>query len=268
MRFSPYVRLFQLTWQEYFAYRMNFALEVIGSIFLIVVTTLVWKILFQTQGSLIAGYSEREMITYVVGAGMISSFLLLTAQGDDINDDIQHGKLSILLLKPMHANMYWLIRDMCRKSLTFSIGIIGYSVVFFLHRDALFLPSSLGQFLLFAVFVVLAALLHFELFYVLSILGFWLEQAWGFRFVMRVVMEIAAGALIPLSLFAPLWQKIFSVLPFQFLAYVPMQVYIGKISSSQAFLFLGEGMLWLFGVALVGYIVWRRGIRLYTAQGS
>ena len=268
MRVSKYVTLFQLTWQEYLAYRMNFALEVFGSIFLILVTTLVWKTLFSTQGSLIAGYSEHEMITYVVGAGMISSLLLLTAQGDDINDDIQQGRLSVLLLKPFHATVYWLIRDMCRKSLTFIIGIVGYSVVFLLYHDVLFFPTSLWQFVLFLVFLFVASLLHYGFFYILSILSFWIDQTWGFRFVMRVVMEIAAGALIPLNLFAPLWQKIFSALPFQFFAYVPMQVYIGKVSYSQAFLLLGEGILWLGGIAMIGYILWRKGIRLYTAQGN
>lgn len=267
MRLSKYLTLFQLTWQEYFAYRINFALEVFGSIFLILVTTFVWSMLFQSHGPVIAGFSEKEMILYVVGAGILSSFLFLTAQGDDINDDIHQGRLSVLLLKPLHPNAFWLIRDMCRKFLTLGVGMLGYIFVLLIYRSKLFLPESLSHIVWFFLFCFLAALLHFVLFYVLSILGFWLEQAWGFRFVMRVMMEVTSGVLIPFSFFAPLWQKLFYFLPFKFFAFVPMQVYLGNATVRQTWHFFLEGLLWLGGLVIIGYFLWRRGVRSYAAQG-
>jgi len=147
------------------------------------------------------------------------------------------------------------------------LGLGGYLVVFF-FRQYLVFSVSLGHILFFLFSMMLAALLQFFLFECLSLLAFWVENTYGIRFTMRVIMEVAGGAIVPLSFFPQLLQKVFLSLPFHFLIYLPIRIYLGKIPlNAIAFELMKEGM-WIVGLPLVNMIIWKKGIRQYVAMGD
>jgi ABC-2 type transport system permease protein len=114
----------------------------------------------------------------------------------------------------------------------------------------------------------LAALLQFLMFEALSLLAFWVENTYGIRFTMRVVMEVAGGAIIPLSFFPGMLQTVFECLPFPFLIYLPMRIYLNKITPAQVSgEFIKEG-LWIIGLAVVNLVVWKKGTRQYVSMGD
>jgi len=118
------------------------------------------------------------------------------------------------------------------------------------------------------VSLVFAALLQFLFFEALNLLSFWVENTYGIRFTMRVIMEVLGGALIPLSFFPMIMQKVFLLLPFQFFIFFPMRIYLGKIPINQIIMeFMREGV-WIAGLAFLNWMIWKRGIRQYVAMGD
>jgi ABC-2 type transport system permease protein len=81
-------------------------------------------------------------------------------------------------------------------------------------------------------------------------------------------MEVVGGAIIPLSFFPQILQKIFMLLPFPFLIYLPMRIYLGKIPVSQVHPELLKEGGWILGFALLNVLIWRKGIRQYVAMGD
>jgi len=266
---NKYQRIVTTTWQEYFQYRINFFLEILGGIITAVVILFLWLKIYESSGSIqIGGYSISEMITYIIGGGIISSFVLLTAQGDEIDDDINEGTLSYFLVKPMNSSFYWFVRDQCRKFFTLFLGLSGFLIILIFARSFLVLPqtNTLAFLALFAIF--LGGIIHFILFYIFSIISFWLGRTWGFRFMIRVVMEIATGAMIPLSLLPGIWRIIIEAMPFKYLVYFPMQIYLGKISTTGIIQNLTYEIIWLVGLVFIGWVIWKQGIKRYTAVGG
>lgn len=265
---KKYFFILHITWSEYIAYRLNFALEVVGGVFQTLITAMVWLALFSYQDTaLIAGFRLPEMMTYVFGGGVISSFLLLTSQGDDINDDVHLGTLSHLLVKPLNPNFYWFVRDVCRKFMTFLIGITAFILLFLFFHSLILLPISFIYFLFAGLFVVFAALIHFLLFYIFSIMAFWFDQTWGMRTLLRVVMELASGILIPLSFFPSGIQSVLLFLPMKFFAFVPMQIYLGNFHFREILFSGGEAVLWIATLLGISFLLWKRGLRSYNAAG-
>lgn len=262
-----YLAIAKATWQEYFAYKTNFFLELIGGIFNTIIMVTVWMAIFrdhETGG--IGGFTLPQMVTYLLGVGIINSFILLTSQGDEINDDINRGDLSNFLVKPMNIPLYWLTRDCCRRGFTFLLGVAEY--LFLLIGFSHFLVPPSPVFLFWTILtMLLAGILHFVLFYIFSIIAFWMNETWGFRFVMRVFMTIATGAVIPISLFPPLWKAIFEILPFKYFAFVPMQIYLGKFSPQQIIQELSIELLWIFFALGISVWIWRKGLKRYSAYG-
>ena len=266
---QKYFYIFKSTWQEYMAYRANFFLEILGGAAVSGAILFLWVNVYKNYSSgAIGGYTLAEMITYIIGAGLIFSFIFTTSQGDEIDDDINEGFLSNYLLKPLNVNFYWLTRDIARKILTGFLGIAAFGTIIIFTSKYLAGPASSAMLVFALSAVVFGALVHFFLFYLTSIISFWLGRTWGFRFVIRVILEIASGAIIPLSFLPGIWKNIFEFLPLKFIAYFPMQIYLGKITTTEILSGFGWGILWLAIFAGLSYYFWKKGIRHYTAVGS
>ncbi len=266
---SKFWSVFRLVWIERMAYRVNFVLEILSGIFTSLIVVFLWMAIYRSaHQEVIGGYSIGEMVTYILGAGLINSFILTTAENPETSQSIIDGTLSDLLIKPVSPYGIWFVRDLGNKSFLFLIGLTGYLVIFFFFKDYLILSVSLWHFLFFMLSIMLAALLQFFLFECLSLLAFWLENTYGIRFTMRVIMEVVGGAIIPLSFFPQILQKIFLWLPFPYLIYFPMSIYLGKIQLNNVPLVLLKAAIWIAALAFLNAIVWKKGIRQYVAMGD
>jgi ABC-2 type transport system permease protein len=259
----------RLVFLERMAYRANLFLEVIGGIIASVIIVVLWSAIYKGAGKdTIGGFALPEMVTYLLGAGLINSFILTTADNPEASQTIREGDLSGLLIRPMSPHLFWLARDVGNKGFFLLLGLAGYTAVLVFFRDFLLLPPGPGHLLLFLVSVGLAAVVQFLVFQVLGLLAFWMENTYGILFAARVVMEVVAGAIIPLSFFPTIFQKLFLLLPFPLMIYLPMRIYLGKIPLDQVPPELGKGIIWIAGLVLLYRLIWSRGIRQYVSMGD
>jgi ABC-2 type transport system permease protein len=261
--------IFRLALMERFTYRVNFILEVSGGILSILIVVFLWLAVYRSAGRTeLGGYSLAEMVTYLLGGGLINSFLLTTAENPEASQAIQTGSLSGLLIQPISPYWVWLLRDLAAKAFLGSIGLAGYGVVCLCLNERLVFAGEPLRLALFGTALAAAVLLQFLTFASLNLLAFWVENTYGFRFTLRVVMEVAGGAIIPLSFFPDLLQRIFAWLPFPYLVYFPMRIYLGKIESSAIIGELIGAGAWMAGLAGLNAVLWKRGLRRYTAMGD
>ena len=259
----------KLVWSERLVYRVNFLLEILSGLFSSVILVFLWIAIYRSSGRHgIGGYQLAEMATYILGGGLINTFILTTAENPETSQSIQDGTLSNLLVTPISPYGVWLVRDLGTKLFLFMVGMAGYAAVLFLFRELLVLRLGAGHLAFFFLSLALAALLHFLIFEALSLLAFWIENTYGIRFTMRVIMEVVGGAIIPLSLFPDILQNIFLFLPFPFLIYLPMRIYLGKIPLGEIGLELLKEMAWIAALGLVNVILWKRGLRQYVSMGD
>ena len=267
--FKKYLQIAKTAWLEYLEFRANLFFEILGGVVTALVILFLWiRVYSDSPDRLIGGYSLSEMITYIIGAGIIYSFIFLTGQGDEIDDDIRLGNLSNYLLKPFSIFGYWLTKDLLRKFFTLCLGGLGYVFVLFFFRGDLVLPKELATWGLLLLSIFLAGILHFLVFYLFSIIAFWLEQTWGFRFVIRVIMEIATGVIIPVTLLPGVLGDVIRFLPFKFFAFFPMQIFLNKLTYFEIFQNLGFVLIWIGVFYAICLLVWRRGLKYYTAVGG
>lgn len=269
MSIQKYLYIFKSTLQEFMAYRANFFLEIFGMMALFGAILFLWiSVYSNSSNGVIEGYTLPEMLTYIIGGAFLSSCIMSTTQGDEIDEEINEGLVSNYLQKPLNVNFYWLSRDISRKVLMIFFGIVTFAVLFYIAREFLLPPASLSIFITMAVFVAMGFILHFEIFYITAIASFWLGRTWGFRFAIRVIMEIATGAVIPLSFLPGVWGDIIRFLPFKFLVYSPLQIYLGKLSASEIANEFLQFIAWIFFLGIAAWCLWRRGIKNYTASGA
>ncbi len=265
MRLQAYRHLVRSSFQEHLEFRLNLGLEVVGSVLTTLVLVWLWRA--AAHGAMFGGFTFPELMTYIIGCGLITGFLNIAGQGDSINDEINHGVLSGHLVKPIDPFFVWFIRDMTRKAVSFLIAAVGFIVIGGWYRAFLLPPASVWALTGFLTFVLLASVLHFLLYGVFALMAFWVEQTWGERFVVRVASELFSGSLIPLSLFPGALSAAANVLPFRFFAYVPMSVYLGRFNPQTVAVELFVVALWIIALAAVARVMLARGLRRYVGEG-
>ncbi len=264
-----YWYIFTAALQEMMAHRLNILLEVLGNVFTTLVAIALWVYVFRAQGGgVIGGYTEGQMITYLIIAGFLTWTFWLTAQGDEIADDIYQGMLSAYLVKPLRISWYYFSRNLASKVLPLSAALVVLGIMMLWAGKLIVLHVTPFSFLAFLLFLPLALVLHFFIFYPIALLAFWMEEVWGINYVARVMAEVAAGSFLPLTLFAPGWRTLFDALPFRYIVGVPTQILLGTISQSDMWEALLGALIWLVILFCLGMVLLRRGIQHYRAVGG
>jgi ABC-2 type transport system permease protein len=261
--------VFKLVWIERMIYRANFYLEILSSILASLIVVFLWLAVYRNSTrALIGGYSIAEMVTYLLGGALISGFIATTAWSAETSQSIRDGSLSNMLSIPISPYMVWFVRDIGNKAFLLFLCSIGYLLVFFCFKSYLVPPVSFKHFLLVLLSIVMGSLLQFSLFQAVGLLAFWVENTAGIRFTMRVLMEVAGGAIIPLSFFPQLLNKLFLLFPFHFLIYLPMRTYLGKLTLDQVLVELAKESLWVVGLVALNLTLWKKGLRQYVSMGD
>ena len=82
------------------------------------------------------------------------------------------------------------------------------------------------------------------------------------------LIELLSGVLIPMPFFPAGVQKTLRWLPFEHIAFSPLQIYLGKVSLEEALGLLLMQWAWVAALAWLGALWWRRSIRRITIHGG
>lgn len=266
---------FSLSWQiltlelrKVLSYRAEFFFRLFGRMLAqIGVSYFLWTSLFATGGTeRIAGFTLDTMLLYYIFVPFIDS----AVRGGEFTttaQEIYDGSLSKFLLYPAP---YFLFKFWGRMAETlFALGqlLIGPPLVALLLHVSLpasLSPASLGMAL---VSIFLASGLYFLMATAVELLAFWAENTWSLILILRWMVHLAGGVLIPLALF-PEWSRMFlTVLPFPHLVSTPVRALMGDIGVREWLVSAGIAIAWIVVFGGVVATLWRHGRRAYAGTG-
>jgi ABC-2 type transport system permease protein len=77
-----------------------------------------------------------------------------------------------------------------------------------------------------------------------------------------------SGQMFPLDLLPQPWAGLLKVLPFQYMAYFPAVVFLGKIQGWALVLHLLGELAWALAFMVLARVLYRFGLRRYSAYGG
>lgn len=263
---TKYWTVFKISWENGFVYRLNFLLWRARSVIVILTVYFLWEAIFRSN-DIVFGYSREKILTYVFLTLVVRS-LVLGLRSIDAAGEIADGRLANYLLKPISYHLYWFVRDLSDKFLNvlFSIGEI--VVLYFVLRPPIFIQTDTLILAIFVFALIMAAVLNFVFAWVTSNCAFWvINYAWGFWFVFLVFQDFLGGVMFPLDIFPQPIYNLLTLLPFPYLLYFPVNVYLGKIVGQE----LTRGLILMVAWLVIGVVLikkeWMLGLRTYQAEG-
>lgn len=262
-----YLGLFKISFQQEFVYRLNFIMWRVRNVLQILVAYFLWTTLF-IGGGKIFGYDKNQILTYIFGV-LIVRALVLSSRAIDVAGDINSGDLTLSLLKPINFFKYWLTRDFSTKALNLFFAFFETLFLVLVLKVPFFFQTNFSFLLPFSFSLVLAILIFFFLVLLIDMVTFWApEMQWAGQFIfLAIITEFLSGAIFPLDILPQALQKVIYFLPFPYLIFFPVQIYLGKLALVNT---LGGIMVegfWVITLSLIVNFIWKKGLLRYEAAG-
>lgn len=262
MRFGPYLAGFRLSLARDLTYRADFLFGRLREF----ITFGALLYFFNVFPSGIGGYAREELLTYVIGAAVLSSFMFVYAM-TDVRDEIADGDLANYLLRPIGYFRYWASRMMAMRLLNLGSWILAGAIMMRLVAGLHLITPQPHSYLLLGVSLIGALLLMQLLDFFTGCLAFWTHRAFGPLWMMTIFVPFLSGAYVPIQLL-PGWASIaISYTPFPLLINFPIRVYLGVASPAEVARSLILLAVWIVILAVGLFAVWRTGLKQYAAYG-
>lgn len=262
-----YWSVFKISFQQEFAYRLNFILWRVRNIIQILVFFFLWDAVFSGNNTELFGYNRTQIFTYGFVLIIVRA-LVFAVRSNDIAGQVANGELSNMLLKPINYFRYWISRDVAYKFLNILFGTIEAILLVIILKPNVFLQSNPSYLIAFVFSLIISMFIFFNILMIASFVPFWVpEIAWGGQFFVTTAIEFLSGATFPIDVFPNTIYQILRLTPFPYLIFVPIKIYLGSFSYPMVFQSLVIGLIWSFILWKISSEVWKRGLRVYEGTG-
>lgn len=246
-------------------YRGTFLLWVLGDLVGALISLAVWLAVSEYSAGM--PMDRAQLVTYFVAQGLVSTFTISWLVYL-VPENIREGFLSPRLLRPVTPLAHFIGDNLGQKGLRLLMLVPLTAVVAVVFRGELRLPVEPGTWALFAVAVVLAAIVSFMLDMVVNSLAFWLQDVWGVESTYRLAERFLNGGFIPLALLPSWLAGAAYAQPFRYTLSFPLEILTGALPAGA----LLPGFAWQIGYAVGMYLLyrvqWHFGLRTYSSVGA
>jgi ABC-2 type transport system permease protein len=116
--------------------------------------------------------------------------------------------------------------------------------------------------------LLLAFLVRFLLEWTLAQVAFWTTRVSAINQTYFVLVLFLSGQIAPLTLLPAPIRVVAEILPFKWVIGFPVELLLGRIKPVEALVGLGVQAVWLVISLVLVRIVWRAGVRIYSAVGA
>lgn len=263
---KKYILVARNTWDEMATYRLSFIIWRLQNILQLLTIYFLWYSLLPANKTF-AGYNQSFMLTYVLGTALVST-IVWSSKTAQIGDDINEGNLSNFLLRPIGYMRYWFAKDVGDKIMNILFSIAELLVIVFLLKPPLFFQTNIFIILLTIIALVLGVFLYFYINIILGFIAFWNPETWAPRFIFFTVITFLAGGLFPLDILPKNIYIICQLLPFQYMLYFPIKLYLGELSFIAILQGVCITVVWVLLLYKFTEFLWHKGLKTYTSHGQ
>ena len=260
-------------------YRGDFLLGTILRFVPMITTILLWRAIYQgadesaganrtSLGGSTITFSYREMIAYLLLTQISRLFSSMPGLAGGIAREIREGTLKRYMLQPMDMIGYLLSYRVAHKVAYIVTSFIPYVLLFSIcsgYFDGFPDPLTLVAY---AVSLILSFLVGFFFEACVGMVGFWFLEVTSLLYIVMTLNFFISGHMLPLDLLPEPWACILKALPFQYMAYFPAVVFLGKVKGTTLALHLVGEFLWAVFFMLLARGLYRLGLRRYSAFGG
>jgi ABC-2 type transport system permease protein len=235
-----YKALLLAGFQQAAQYRVQSLLWMLFSIVRPVIFLAAWVAVAVAQGGDIAGYKVGDFAAYYVCMTFVSQ-LVMAWNSHEFEWEVNQGRLSAKLLRPLHPLHYSVVDNLIFKLNT--LPVLG-------------------------VILILVSISFGAINWVIASLAFWATRMRTANTLFQRATFVFAGQIAPIALLPGWLQTLSYALPFWYMMGAPTEILRGGVTQEQVLQILAGQSAWLVVTVVAFQWIWRRGVRAYSAVGA
>ncbi len=263
-----YLTFVQNAFLKMLAYRLRYFTGILTYFLFVSVHFFIWSAVFAGRGpaETVNGFTLAEMITYV-SIGWICRSLYHSNIDVEVDDLVRTGQISIYLLRPVNFQLMEITHAAGESLFRLLFFTLPISIIIFLVFPV-GLPANFSSGVLFIIATGFSFLILASLNFLVGMLAFSFKSIEGVMRAKYYMVQLFSGLLLPLTFFPDWFESVLEFLPFKLIAYVPLQIYLGKITPSNTPSVFLEEFIWLVVLVLLGRSLWLKAFAKLTLQGG
>jgi ABC-2 type transport system permease protein len=247
------------------AFRLRYYTGIVTYFIYVSVYYFIWKAIYEHSTS-IEGFDFPHLLTYI-GVGWIIRSFYFNNIDQELAYQVIEGRLAMDLIKPVNIQLMYVSRAAGESVFRLALLTIPTAIVLFLVYP-LRLPASVGHAGAFLVSVCLSFLIVAAINFAVGTFALRLQSILGLMRAKFFLLELFSGLLLPMTFFPQIAQKIMKVLPFEYISYVPMLIYLGKLNGGGLARAIALQVFWIAVLMAIGDGLWRWSTRKVIIQGG
>ena len=255
--------LLKVNWNLLLEYRAGMAIWVLANSLPLVMLA-VWVTI--AAAGPVGGYGTGQFVGYYLALLLVRQLTSVWVAWE-LDHDIRLGELSAKLLRPLnpiHGHIALHLADKIFRLFTV-VPLILLAIVVVPGVDY---RASAVTMVLFVLTLVGALAIRFMSQYCIGLASFWITQSLALNEMLYAGLLMFGGVIAPLELFPPAVAGLATYLPFRYMLSLPVEILMNRLSPAQTLAALGLQAAWLVLFVTVYRILWRIGLKHYSAVGA
>lgn len=269
-RFGVWWTILRICIEERLVYRGDFALGTLMRFLPIITQTFLWTAVFVGAGgpAAIGGFTRDEFIAYYLLTYVARAFSSMPGLASSIAAQVRSGEIKKYLVQPIDLLTFLFLSRLAHKLVYYAVATAPFALVFYICRGYFHGWPDAANFAAFVLSLMMSFLLGFFLEATLGMIGFWFLEVTSFLYVINTLNFFLSGHMFPLDLLPPFWSTLMKNLPFQYLAYFPATILLGKVQGTELAYGLLVELTWAIVFCLLARWWYQAGLRRYSAYGG
>ena len=266
-----YLNIFRVSLTERLVYRADFFLTTLLRFLPMLTTILLWEAVYTGDDSKkLGGYTLPQMIAYLLLVHISRMFSSMPGHAASIAQDIRDGSLKKYLLQPIDLIAYLVSFRAAHKVAYIATTALPYALLFFLCRGyfaTMDFPSA-TTWLAYLASLLMGFVIGFFFETCMGMTAFWFLEVTSLLYIVGAINFFVSGHMFPLDILPEQLAWVLKRLPFQYLAYFPATVIQGNIKDEELVKALLVEAGWAVFLIVLARVLYRFGLRRYSAFGG
>lgn len=217
--------------------------------------------------SIIGGFTKPQLVSYYFAIFMLEQIIGWFVFWD-IREKIMDGTISNFLLKPVIYVFYQILHEFAYKIVNLLTQILVSFFIILLISKYLEFNINIVLILKLIPAILIGSSINFLAFFLLGCFTFFWTESYFLSDVMWIISLIFNGQMLPLSFFPQSLNFIIQNNPFRFTYYLSTEIIFGKLPDSQYWITIGFGFFWVIILAIITFLIWKAGLKRFSAFGA
>lgn len=267
MKQAKYLALIKISFKRINEFKFDFIMRYLEIPMYLIIVYFLWQLIFKFSGKTELGGMEFPIFfVYMVLARFIFISFPFAETSEEIEEIIKSGKLTAIITRPVTFQKYVFFK---LNFNTLVDGILGISL-FLLVSLALgwYVLDDPIYWILFMASFILAICLNYFFYYTIGLFSFWADEIYGITQATRSIRMFFSGELIPVTMFPDTLLTVASLLPFKYMLFNPVYIYLKKYPVPQALRQLGFQLVWTIVFFILARVIYKKGLEWYNSYGG